>query len=867
MNTTKEPSDNPTAQVASSNMLTSAEDTSAITPKPILVTTPSSNGASTKSQAHNSRRSISGSDILNGLKIMTNPQFESSTPTSPVPSQMSAEPALFNNIDDFELREAIGYGSSAIVYSAIYKPYNKRVALKQIDLDMFERNQIDELRRETALMALSKHANVLRVYGSFVKGSKLYIVTPYSAGGSCLDIMKTGFPDGLDELSIATILKQALEGLAYLHKNGHIHRDVKAGNLLMDEDGTVLLADFGVSSSLMETGEKGMRKTFVGTPCWMAPEVMEQASYDYKADIWSFGITAIELATGHAPFAKLPPLKVLMMTLSSDPPTLARETTTHKYSRIFREMIDMCLNKDPTKRPSAEKLLLHPFFKQAKKKDYLAKCLLADLPALEHRPRKRMPRKQITTSKTDEWDFDNLDDSEMNEETGDYQGPHVTDTQQQEANSAERPPNPGPVPKRHISFGDVVVRNPSQPVVPQATVPVTHQSADAVPLATPARKSRFVIEDGSREVTDTYATYSSSARSVSPLSEIDARSDQSDSEMIRSRGSLHHVRERPMSMSSDHHVSSGDDSQDHVLAKTLSHENMLDRKSRFEVQHNQLPTAASPPRSSFSTSHYPNSNPSISPMPHYSIALSRENSNSSTGFSLTRDGSSQSRAAPRYPMDKERDGREMEGQPQQPLGECRKIGRFELTCGSSELTPRLMDAHLHPYDSASPNHSVTPPNSVYGPRGQMVRTSSSDPSMNPNLYSQVEELMRYNEAQRQLLLEICGSLNVRSNFGRKSYHDLKKASSLLQPSSSSLTTAAANAPESTASDTKDVNGTKGPSEDLLSTVEYLEHLVQLSLRENASLQKKNDALRKEIDQLRNMYQGVQPSNQQQQPQL
>lgn len=135
-------------------------------------------------------------------------------------------------------------------------------------------------------MALSKHPHILRVYGSFVHGSKLYIVTPYMAVGmflffffflrplfyiktitlgSCLDIIKIKFPEGLDEISIATILKQALEGLTYLHKNGHIHRDVKAGNLLMDEDGTVLLADFGVSSSLMETGERGVRKTFVGT--------------------------------------------------------------------------------------------------------------------------------------------------------------------------------------------------------------------------------------------------------------------------------------------------------------------------------------------------------------------------------------------------------------------------------------------------------------------------------------------------------------------------------------------------------------------------------------------------------------------------
>jgi serine/threonine protein kinase len=112
-------------------------------------------------------------------------------------------------------------------------------------------------------MALSKHPNVLHVYGSFVSGSKLYIVTPYLSAGSCLDIMKSSFSNGFDEITIATILKQALEGLIYLHKNGHIHRDVKAGNLLMDEYGLVQLGDFGVSSSLTENNE--VRKTFVGT--------------------------------------------------------------------------------------------------------------------------------------------------------------------------------------------------------------------------------------------------------------------------------------------------------------------------------------------------------------------------------------------------------------------------------------------------------------------------------------------------------------------------------------------------------------------------------------------------------------------------
>ncbi|KAJ3203295.1 hypothetical protein HDU67_010274, partial [Dinochytrium kinnereticum] len=154
--------------------------------------------------------------------------------------------------DDYELGTTIGYGSSAIVCIAKYKPLNKIVAMKVIDLDMFERNQIDELR----IMSLSKHPNLLPVYGSFVNGSKLYIVTPFLSAGSCLDIMKTAYPHGLEESAIATILKQALQGLDYLHKNGLIHRDVKAGNLLVDEDGLVQLADFGVSSSLMETGER-----------------------------------------------------------------------------------------------------------------------------------------------------------------------------------------------------------------------------------------------------------------------------------------------------------------------------------------------------------------------------------------------------------------------------------------------------------------------------------------------------------------------------------------------------------------------------------------------------------------------------------
>ncbi|KAJ3301205.1 hypothetical protein HDU76_005807 [Blyttiomyces sp. JEL0837] len=359
----------------------------------------------------------------------TNQQYQQQggqSPASPV-TPSDQEVTFSMNPEDYELGTAIGYGSSATVYIAKYKPMNKIVAIKMIDRDMFERNQIDELRREIQIMSLSRHPNLLPVYGSFVNGSRLFIVTPFLSGGSCLDIMKTAYPHGLDEMSIATILKQALQGLEYLHKNGLIHRDVKAGNLLMDEDGLVRLADFGVSSSLMDTGErKGIRKTFVGTPCWMAPEVMEQSGYDYKADIWSFGITALELATGHAPFAKYPPIKVLMLTLQNDPPTLDREQTAHKYSKSFKDLIDCCLQKDPSKskvlpRPTCEKLLTHAFFKQAtKKRQHLVTDLLQNLPPITQRNHNRKTF-QINQSdaKGISWDFSSLseDDKDSPERT------------------------------------------------------------------------------------------------------------------------------------------------------------------------------------------------------------------------------------------------------------------------------------------------------------------------------------------------------------------------------------------------------------------------------------------------------------------
>lgn len=287
--------------------------------------------------------------------------------------------------EHYLLYEEIGQGVSASVHRALCLPFNEVVAIKILD---FERDNCDlnNVSREAQTMILVDHPNVLKSHCSFVSDHNLWVVMPFMSGGSCLHILKAAHPDGFEEVVIATVLKEVLKGLEYLHHHGHIHRDVKAGNILIDSRGAVKLGDFGVSACLFDSGDRQRtRNTFVGTPCWMAPEVMEQLhGYNFKADIWSFGITALELAHGHAPFSKFPPMKVLLMTLQNAPPGLDYERD-RKFSKSFKQMIASCLVKDPSKRPSASKLLKHSFFKQARSSDTIVKKLLEGLPALGDR--------------------------------------------------------------------------------------------------------------------------------------------------------------------------------------------------------------------------------------------------------------------------------------------------------------------------------------------------------------------------------------------------------------------------------------------------------------------------------------------------
>ncbi|KAJ4831512.1 hypothetical protein Tsubulata_004745 [Turnera subulata] len=286
---------------------------------------------------------------------------------------------------DYKLYEEVGEGVSATVYRALCVPLNEIVAIKVLDLEKCN-NDLDGIRREVQTMSLIDHPNVLRAHCSFTAGHNLWVVMPYMAGGSCLHIMKSAYPEGFEEPVIATLLRETLKALVYLHAHGHIHRDVKAGNILIDNNGTVKLADFGVSACMFDTGDRQRsRNTFVGTPCWMAPEVMQQLhGYDFKADIWSLGITALELAHGHAPFSKYPPMKVLLMTLQNAPPGLDYERDK-RFSKSFKELVAACLVKDPKKRPSSEKLLKHHFFKHARAPEYLARTILDGLSPLGDR--------------------------------------------------------------------------------------------------------------------------------------------------------------------------------------------------------------------------------------------------------------------------------------------------------------------------------------------------------------------------------------------------------------------------------------------------------------------------------------------------
>ncbi|XP_053621675.1 serine/threonine-protein kinase 3 isoform X2 [Plodia interpunctella] len=280
----------------------------------------------------------------------------------------------------FDIICKLGEGSYGSVYKALHKESGQVLAIKQVPVD----TDLQEIIKEISIMQQCDSPYVVKYYGSYFKNTDLWIVMEYCGAGSVSDIMRLR-KKTLSEDEIATILCDTLKGLEYLHRRRKIHRDIKAGNILLNTEGHAKLADFGVAGQLTDTMAK--RNTVIGTPFWMAPEVIQEIGYDCVADIWSLGITALEMAEGKPPYGDIHPMRAIFMIPTKPPPSF-REPD--QWSPEFIDFVSQCLVKNPEERATAEFLLAHEFIESAQQPGVLGAMIAEARELRETQPSLRL---------------------------------------------------------------------------------------------------------------------------------------------------------------------------------------------------------------------------------------------------------------------------------------------------------------------------------------------------------------------------------------------------------------------------------------------------------------------------------------------